>query len=163
MARSTLAKRSGKAAKSRPRTASQGKVAKPLPGARTGKVSSANLAIGDAPVKAYIATLPPAQKAIAKRFDTLVARTMPEIQRCIKWGMPFYGTEVGWFVSCGGFVDHVKVTFLHGTKLKPVPPVGTGKYTRGVDLETVADLDEPQLAAWIVQASKFPGLGAKST
>jgi len=30
-------------------------------------------------------------------------------------------------VSCGGFADHVKITFLHGPKLTPVPPVGTGK------------------------------------
>jgi hypothetical protein len=42
-----------------------------------------------------------------------------------------------------------------------VPPVGTGKYTRGVDVERAADLDEKQLAAWIRQVARFPGLGAK--
>lgn len=144
----------------RKRSAAQGKIAKTLPGAKTGKASSHAAAEGDAPVAAYIASLPAAQRAIARRFDRLIAKTLPGIRRCIKWGMSFYGTDTGWFVSCGGFADHVKITFLHGTKLKPVPPVGTGKYTRGVDVERAADLDDAQLAAWIVQASRFPGLGA---
>ncbi len=148
------------AALPRRRTAAQGKPARTLPGAKTGKASAAAAAEGDAPVKAYIASLPAPQRAIAKRFDKLIAKTLPGIRRCIKWGMSFYGTETGWFVSCGGFVDHVKITFLHGTKLEPAPPVGTGKYTRGVDVERAADLDEVQVADWIVQASRFPGLGA---
>ncbi len=144
----------------RARSAAQGKVARTLPGAKTGKASAAAPAVGDAPVRAYIASLPAPQRAIARRFDKLIATTIPDIARCIKWGMSFYGTDTGWFVSCGGFTDHVKITFLHGTKLRPVPPVGTGKYTRGVDVERAADLDEQQVASWIVQASKFPGLGA---
>lgn len=153
-----------KAAKrpARARSAAQGKVARTLPGAKTGKASAAAPAVGDAPVKAYIASLPTPQRAIARRFDALIAKTIPGIARCIKWGMSFYGTDTGWFVSCGGFADHVKITFLHGTKLSPVPPVGTGKYTRGVDVERRKDLDEQQVASWILQASRFPGLGAKT-
>lgn len=146
---------------SRARSAAQGRLARTLPGAKTGKASAAAAAEGDAPVFAYIASLPAPQRAIAKRFDALIAKTLPGLRRCIKWGMAFYGTGNGWFVSCGGFADHVKVTFLHGTKLDPVPPVGTGKYTRGVDLERATEMDEAQLAAWIVQAERFPGLGAK--
>jgi hypothetical protein len=141
------------------RSAAQGRIATTLPGAKMGKVSAAPPALGDAPVRAYIKSLPAPQRAIATRFDELIERTMPGIQRCIKWGMSFYGTDTGWFVSCGGFADHVKITFLHGTKLVPVPPVGTGKYTRGVDVVRAADLDEELLAAWTLQASKFPGLG----
>lgn len=144
----------------RKRSPAQGKLARTLPGAKPGKASAAPPALGDAPVRAYIASLPPPQRAIARRFDALIGRTLPGIRRCIKWGMSFYGLDNGWFVSCGGFADHVKITFLHGTKLAPVPPVGTGKYTRGVDVERAADLNEKQVAAWIRQASKFPGLGA---
>ena len=148
------------AAKPRARSAAQGGVARTLPGAKTGKASAAPPAVGGAPVRKYIAGLPPKQRAIARSFDALIERNLPGIQRCIKWGMSFYGTGAGWFVSCGGFADHVKITFLHGTKLKPVPPVGAGKFTRGVDVEPAADLDERKLARWIVQASRFPGLGA---
>ncbi|MFO1077839.1 MAG: DUF1801 domain-containing protein [Planctomycetota bacterium] len=156
-AKASIAK---KPARARGRTAAQGKVAKTLPGAPKGKASAAAAAVGDAPVMAYIAGLPAPQRAIAQRFDRLIARTLPGIRRCIKWGMSFYGAADGWFVSCGGFADHVKITFLHGAKLSPVPPVGTGKYTRGVDVARAADLDDELLAAWIRQASKLPGLGA---
>jgi len=145
----------------RKRSPAQGKVARTLPGAKTGKASAAPPAVGDEPVRAYIASLPSPQRAICKRFDALIGKTLPGIQRCIKWGMSFYGLDNGWFVSCGGFVDHVKITFLHGTKLKPVPPVGTGKFTRGVDVEREADLDERRLAAWLRQVAKFPGLGGR--
>ncbi|MFO1031987.1 MAG: DUF1801 domain-containing protein [Planctomycetota bacterium] len=147
-------------ARTKRRTPAQGKVAKTLPGASTGRVSAFAPAVGDAPVRAYIASLPAKQRAIARRFDRLVAAAIPGIRRCIKWGMAFYGTEAGWFVSCGGFVDHVKITFLHGTKLEPVPSVGTGKYTRGVDVTRASELDEALLVRWLGQAQRFPGLGA---
>jgi hypothetical protein len=148
-------------AKPRKRSAAQGKVARPLPGAKTGKASAAKAEVGDAPVRAYIASLPPTQRAIARRIDAIAARTLPGLQRSVKWGMAFYGVGNGWAFSCGGFADHVKVTFLHGTALKPVPPVGTAKYTRGVDLVSMADIDEAQIASWMRQASSRPGLGAQ--
>ena len=148
-------------AKPRARTAAQGKVAKPLPGAKTGKASAAKAELGDQPVFAYIRGLPQPQRAIAERVDALAAKTLPGLQRSVKWGMAFYGVGNGWCFSCGGFADHVKVTFLHGTALKPVPPVGTAKYTRGVDLETVGDIDAAQLASWMKQVVAHPGLGAK--
>lgn len=159
--RKTNAAEASPAAKPSKRTAAQGKVARPLLGAKTGKASAAKAEVGDAPVKAYIASLPPAQRAIAKRVDAIAERALPGLQRSVKWGMAFYGVGNGWCFSCGGFLDHVKVTFLHGTALKPVPPVGTAKYTRGVDLEAVGDIDEVQLAEWMQQASSRPGLGAK--
>ena len=145
----------------RKRSAAQGKVAKPLPGAKTGKASAAKAELGDKPARAYIRSLPQPQRAIAERIDALAARTLPGLERSVKWGMAFYGVGNGWCFSCGGFADHVKVTFLHGTALKPVPPVGTAKYTRGVDLETVDAIDEEQLASWMRQSTARPGLGAK--
>ncbi len=161
----TISKAASKKAarKARPKPvakpASKGRNAVTHKGAPRGKVSAAPLATGPLPVQAYIHTLPGAQRDIVEAFDNLVGRTLPKAQRAIKWGMPFYGLDDGYFVSCGGFKDHVKVTFLNGTQLKPVPPVGTAKYTRGVDLVSINDMNEEQLAKWIKQASKFPGLG----
>lgn len=137
-----------------------GKKAVTLPGAPKGKVSAAPVAEGDAPVKAYIATLPSPHKAIVQAVDRLAGATIPGLRRGIKWGMPFYGNDLGWFASCGAFKDHVKVNFFHGTKLKPVPPAGKAKYVRSVDLERLADLDKDQVADWLRQASAMPGLGA---
>ncbi|MEK6985358.1 MAG: DUF1801 domain-containing protein [Candidatus Thermoplasmatota archaeon] len=145
------------------RTAAQGRVAKPIAdsGAKPGKASAAKAEVGDKPVFAYIKSLPKTQRAIAERIDAIAAKALPDLQRSVKWGMAFYGVGNGWSFSCGGFADHVKVTFLHGTALTPVPPVGTAKYTRGIDLASVADIDDAQLASWMKQASSRPGLGAK--
>ena len=42
----------------------------------------------------------------------------------------------------------------------PVTPIGMGKATRGVELASVGELDERQVAAWMTQAAGRPFLGA---
>ena len=130
----------------------------------TGRASPAKAAVGDKPVFAYIGSLPEPQRSIAKRVDALAAKTLPRLQRSVKWGMAWYGVGDGWCFSCGGFAGHVKLTFGRGTSLTPVPPVapsGMGKDSRGVDLESVDDLDERQLASWMKQATALPGFGKR--
>lgn len=136
----------------------RGRVARKAP---VGKASTAKLAVGDAPVRAYIKSLPADQRAIAQRFDDLMGRTFPDLERAIKWGLAFYANGNGWFVSCGGFPTCVKINFLNGTKLKPVPPVGASKYVRSLDVHTMAEFDDAQITSWVKQASRFPGMGAK--
>src|SRR4051794_31892978 len=135
-----------------------------LPEAMTGRASPAKAAVGDKPVFAYIGSLPEPQRSIAERVDALAARTLPGLQRSVKWGMAWYGVGDGWCFSCGGFAGHVKLTFGRGTSLTPVPPatpIGMGKDSRGVELETVDDLDEAQVASWMQQAAAIPGFGAR--
>jgi hypothetical protein len=130
----------------------------------TGKASSAKAAAGDKPVFAYIASLPQPQRDIAERVDALAAKTLPGLQRAVKWGMAYYGVGDGWCFSCGGFVDHVKLMFINGATLTPVPPVtpvAMGKATRGVELKSPADIDERRIAAWMKQIAARPGVGAK--
>ena len=131
--------------------------------AMSGKASPAKAAEGDKPVFDYIASLPQPQRAIAERIDALAAKTLPGVQRSVKWGMAYYGVDGGWCFSCGAFVGHVKVMFIYGTNLKPEPPVtpvAMGKATRGVEPKTVADLDEKQLASWMKQAATMPFVSA---
>jgi hypothetical protein len=145
-------------------TAAQGQVLTTLPAAMTGRASPAKAAVGDKPVFAYISSLPEPQRSIAERVDALAAETLPALQRSVKWGMAWYGVGDGWCFSCGGFAGHVKLTFGRGTSLTPVPPVapiGMGKDSRGVDIESLDDLDEPQLASWIRQAAALPGFGKR--
>ena len=133
-----------------------------LPEAMTGKASPAKAAVGDVPVFTYIASLPQPQRGIAEAIDALAAETLPDLQRSVKWGMAYYGVGDGWCFSCGGFVGHVKLMFINGTALEPVPPVtpvGMGKATRGVELESVDDLDEALIAAWMKHITSVPGLG----
>jgi hypothetical protein len=151
------------ARKPRKRTAAPA-VLTTLPVAMTGRASPAKAADGDEPVFAYIRSLPQPQRGIAERVDALAARTLPGLQRAVKWGMAWYGVGDGWCFNCGGFAGHVKLTFGRGTALKPVPPVapiGMGKDSRGVDLESVDDLDERQVASWMKQATAIPGFGKK--
>lgn len=146
-------------------TAAKGKAATALPESMvTGKASPAKAAVGDKPVFAYITSLPQPQRDIAERVDALAAKTLPGLQRSVKWGMSYYGVGDGWCFCCGGFADHVKLMFVNGAALKPVPPVtpvAMGKSTRGVELKSADDLDERQLAAWMIQVAAVPGVGGK--
>ena len=135
-----------------------------LPDAMTGRASPAKAAVGDKPVFAYIASLPQPQRSIAERIDALAAETLPGLQRSVKWGIAWYGVGDGWCFACGGFAGHVKVAFGRGTSLTPPPPatpIGMGKNTRSVDLESADDIDESQLASWMKQAAALPGFGKR--
>jgi len=136
-----------------------------LPAAMTGKASPAKAAVGDKPVFAYIAGLPQPQRGIAEAVDALAAKTLPQLQRAVKWGMAYYGIGDGWCFSCGGFAGDVKLMFINGaTLLDPVPPItpiGMGKATRGVELKSLDELDANQVAAWMTQITSVPGLGGK--
>ena len=130
----------------------------------TGKASPAKAAVGDAPVFAYIASLPQPQRGIAERIDALAATTLPGLQRSVKWGMSYYGVGDGWCFCCGGFAGHVKLMFINGAALKPMPPVtpvAMGKSTRGVEVHSMDDLDVRQIMAWMKQVTAVPGIGGK--
>lgn len=137
----------------------------PLPNSMvTGKAGPARAAVGDKPVFAYIASMPQPQRGIMERVDALAASTLPGLQRSVKWGMSYYGVGDGWCFCCGGFSDHVKLMFVNGAELKPVPPVtpvAMGKATRGVEIKSVDDLDERQIAAWMKQVAAVPGVGGR--
>ena len=136
-----------------------------LPTAMTGKASPAKAAVGDAPVFAYIASLPQPQRGITEAIDALAARTLPNLHRSVKWGMAYYGVGDGWCFSSGGFAGHVKLMFINGAVLlNPVPPVtptGMGKATRGVELASLNDFDEDQVATWMKQITSAPGVGGR--
>ena len=132
--------------------------------AMTGKASAAKAATGDAPVFAYLASLPQPQRGIAERVDALAARTLPDLQRAVKWGMAYYGVDGGWCFSSGAFVGHLKLMFIRGAELRPEPPVtpiGMGKATRGLELASAGELDERQVASWMKQAAAVPFFGGK--
>ncbi|MBL0126094.1 MAG: DUF1801 domain-containing protein [Flavobacteriales bacterium] len=134
-----------------------------LKAAMAGKASPTKAADGDAPVFAYIASLPQPQRGIAERIDALAAKTLPGLQRGVKWGMAYYGVDGGWCFASGAFVGHVKLMFIRGTDLKPEPPVtpvAMGKATRGIELASVKDLDERLVAVWMKQAATMPFVSA---
>jgi hypothetical protein len=114
---------------------------------------------GDPPVQAFIAAMPGWKNALGKRLDALIVRTVPDVQKAVKWNSPFYGLEgQGWFLSLHCFTKYVKVAFFRGRSLRPVPP-GTSKQAdvRYLDIYESAGIDEAQFIAWVKQASELPG------
>jgi len=119
---------------------------------------------GDAPVQAYIAAMPGWKRDVGRRLDALIARTVPGVAKAVKWNSPFYGVEGegeenGWFLSFHCFTKYVKVAFFRGASLRPVPPgASKQKNVRYLDIREHDPLDEAQLAAWVKQASRLPGV-----
>lgn len=114
---------------------------------------------GDAPVQAYIAAMPGWKSAAGKALDALIERTVPGVEKAVRWNSPFYGLPgQGWFLSYHCFTKYIKITFLRGARLDPLPPVGSKdpdtRYLHIVEDELV---DEAQLADWIRQAAAIPG------
>lgn len=113
---------------------------------------------GDAGVQAYIAGMEPWQAAVASRVDALVVQHVPGVRKAVRWHCPFYGVEgQGWFLAFAAFQHHVKLSFFKGALLQPAPPVGKIKDVRSLDVRELDELDETQLASWIVQAAAIPG------
>ena len=114
---------------------------------------------GDAPVRAYIAAMPGWKRAVGKRLDALIARTVPNVQRAVRWNSPFYALEGrGYFMQFYVFPRYVKVTFFRGKAMLPMPP-GPSKHpdVRYLDIHEDDEIDEKQLVSWIKQAAALPG------
>lgn len=112
---------------------------------------------GDGPVQAYIAAMPDWKSGVGRRLDELIVRAVPHVRKAVRWNSPFYGTEEhGWFVSYHVFAKYIKVTFLNGVSLDPMPPAG-GKDpdARWIDLYE-GDFDEAQLTDWFRQSAALP-------
>ena len=115
---------------------------------------------GDAPVQAYIAAMPGWKQDIGRKLDALITKSVPGVQKAVRWNSPFYGVEErGWFLGAHCLTKYVKVTFFRGLSLKPIPPGGTPKSgdARWLDIYEDDGFDEKQMTAWIKQAAALPG------
>ena len=114
---------------------------------------------GDAPVQAYIAAMPDWKRDVGRSLDALIVRTVPNVQKAVRWNSPLYRIEGhGWFLSFHCYTKYVKVAFFRGAALRPLPP-GESKMedTRYLDIHEGDLLDEKLVASWIKQASRLPG------
>ena len=115
---------------------------------------------GDAPVQEYIAAMPGWKRNIGAQLDALITRSIPGVQKAVRWNSPFYGLPgQGWFLSTHCMTKYVKVTFFQGRSLDPIPPGGTPKSgdARWLDIYEEDVFDEKLLASWIKQAAALPG------
>ncbi|MFN0006472.1 MAG: DUF1801 domain-containing protein [Planctomycetota bacterium] len=114
---------------------------------------------GDAPVQAYIAAMPGWKRDAGRRLDALIARTVPDLRKAVRWNTPFYGVEGrGWFLGFHCFAKYVKVSFFRGRSLRPLPPVESkDPDTRYFHIHEDVRLEEKLVASWIKQAAELPG------
>ena len=114
---------------------------------------------GEAPVQAYLDAMPGWKQDIGRQLDAIIVRTVPDVQKAVRWNSPFYGIEGnGWFVSFHCFTKYVKVTFLNGSSLNPPPPVESKHDdVRYLNVYEDEPLDEEQFSDWVRQASDLPG------
>lgn len=114
---------------------------------------------GDAPVQAYIAAMPGWKSDVGRRLDTLIVKAVPTIRKAVKWNSPFYGMDgKGWFLSFHCFNKYIKVAFLFGRQLSPLPP-GESKdpNARYLDIYEDDELDETLFTNWVRQGAEGPG------
>ncbi len=117
------------------------------------------IADGDAPVQAYVAAMPGWKRGVGRDLDALVVRAVPGVKKAVRWNSPFYGVEgKGWFLSVHCFTKYVKLSFLNGKHLRPLPPVASKhEDVRYFHIYEGDRVDEKQLTRWIHQASKHEG------
>lgn len=114
---------------------------------------------GDKPVQAFIGAMPGWKHDVGRCLDDLIVRTVPEVRKAVRWNSPFYGVEAnGWFLSFHCFTKFVKVTWLNGSLLDPLPP-GASKHeqVRYLDIHEGEELDEELVGSWVRQAADLPG------
>jgi hypothetical protein len=114
---------------------------------------------GDAPVQAYIAAMPGWKRDVGRCLDALVEKAVPGVRKAVRWNSPFYGVEGrGWFLGYHCFTKYVKVTFLRGTSLRPMPPIESKhEHVRYLHINEGERIDEQQLTKWFKQAANLPG------
>jgi hypothetical protein len=114
---------------------------------------------GDAPVQAYLDAMPGWKSEIGHLLDSIIVRTVPDVQKAVRWNSPFYGMDgEGWFLSFHCFTKYIKVTFLNGDSMNPAPPVDSKHQSvRYLHVYEDEQLDQGQFADWVAQASALPG------
>jgi hypothetical protein len=114
---------------------------------------------GDAPVQAFIAAMPGWKHDVGRRLDDLIVAAAPDVQKAVRWNSPFYGLEGnGWCISYHCFTKYVKVTFLNGASLDPLPPEPSKDAgARYLHVTEDGEIDEAQLQDWVRQAMALPG------
>lgn len=114
---------------------------------------------GDEPVQEYIAAMPAWKHDVGRKIDVIITRTVPDVQKAVKWNSPFYGVERdSWFLSFHVFTKYVKVTFFRGTSLSPEPPEKSKHDDVRYFHIREGDKFEDQIADWVKQASRLAGV-----
>ncbi len=114
---------------------------------------------GNGPMQQNLEALAGWKRDVGVTLDQLIVRTLPNVRKAVRWNTPFYGIEgQGWFLGFHCITKYMKVAFLNGGSLKPLPPVESKqpsvRYFHIYDGDVI---DEDQFADWLRQAAELPG------
>jgi len=109
-------------------------------------------------IEDWIGRVMPDLYPIVERLDGSIRDAIPGLQYAIKWKKAYYGLpELGWIIEMVAYDVSVNVVFFGGADFDPPPPLGTTGRTRYVKVKTMEEAQEPEMRAWIEQASRVPG------
>ena len=96
---------------------------------------------------------------LVARLDAIIVHSVPNVRKAVRWNSPFYGMDgQGWFLSFHCFTKYVKVTFLNGASLRPLPPIESKhEDVRYFHIHEDEQLDEKLWKSWLRQAAELPG------
>lgn len=114
---------------------------------------------GEAVVEAYIAAMPDWKQAVGRQLDAIITSAVPGVIKAVKWNTPLYGIEEHhYFVGFHCLTRYVKVSFMRGAELDPLPPgPSKQKAVRYLDIYETDTIDAAQFADWVQHASRLPG------
>lgn len=112
---------------------------------------------GDAVVESYLAAMPGWKQRVGRQLDAIITRTLPGVNKAVRWNTPFYGIQDGWILGFHCLTRYVKVSFFQGAHLDPMPP-GKSKQrdVRYLDIYEDDVIDEGRFARWVEQATHLP-------
>jgi hypothetical protein len=114
---------------------------------------------GDDVVQQYINAMPSWKRDHGRWIDDIITATVPQVRKAVRWNTPFYGiADQGWFLGFHCFNRYVKVTFLNGASLEPLPPIESkDAKVRYWHLHENETPDRETFVHWLQQAAKLPG------
>ncbi len=105
------------------------------------------------PIDSFFAKQPKALRAIVKRLRALIEETAPEATASLKWGMPHWSLGGKMLCAVGAHEAHVNL-ILPGTYDDPDGLLeGEGKTGKHLRLESIDELPEKQVRAWLKTAA----------
>lgn len=133
---------------------------KPHPRLLSGGTPQIAKGYGEAPVRAWLDAAPGWKGDVCLRLDAVISATVPQVCKAVKWNSPLYGMAQGeWFLGLHCLTRYVKVAFFTGAGLVPPPPVASKQpEVRYLHVFEDGGLDEAQVADWVAQASRLPGV-----
>ena len=100
----------------------------------------------------------PDLQPVVERLDALIREVIPGLHFAVKWKKAYYGLpEHGWVIEVVAYDVSVNVVFFAGAEFDPPPPLGTTGRTRYILVQSLDEVELPELRTWIEQAGRAPG------